>query len=249
MKGTKVDAFFNPKTETQHKDQQVFFKETLPRLQMHLQKVLTEKKGVKWNVMYHCTLSMPDPYREVLRTHEGYFHTPHPITTTYPQQLSKQLNAALETVEERMSTFMQAGSGWTLEENNALVLEMVDYQPIGASSYIELPKDVYDTKSIVNVKNEDQQCFKWSILAALHPADHHAERITHYQPFEEELNFNGIDFPVTVDQISKFEKLNSNISVTVLGIDEPEKKEEDPSKLFPLRVADQQQENHVVLLY
>ena len=249
MKGAKVDAFFKPKTEAQRTDQQIFFKETLPRLQAHLQKVLREKKAVKWNLMYHCTLTMPDPYRQVVRTHEGYFRTPHPITSTYPQQLSEQLNATLETIEERMSTFMQAGSGWTLEENNALVLEMVDYQPIGASSYIELPKDVYDTKSIVNVKNEDQQCFMWSILAALHPADYNPQRITHYQPFEEELNFNGIDFPVTVDQISKFEKLNSNISVTVLGIDEPEKKEEDPSKLFPLRVADQQQENHVVLLY
>ena len=176
---------------------------------------------------------MPDNYRQVLRTHVGYFRTPHPITSTYPQRLREQLNAALETMEERMSTFMQAGSGWTLEENNALVLEMVEYNPIGGTSYIQLPKDVYDTKSIVNVKNDDQACFKWSILAALHPADHHAERITNYQPFEEELNFNGIDFPVTVDQISKFEKLNPDISVTVLGIDEPEKKRKRSIRFIP----------------
>ena len=77
---------------------------------------------------------------------------------------SEQNNLELETVEERMALFAQAGSGWTLEQNHALVLEMVDYQPIGASSYIELPKDIYDTKSIVNVKNEDQKCFMWSGL-------------------------------------------------------------------------------------
>ena len=52
-----------------------------------------------------------------------------------------------------------------------------------------------------------------------------------------------------MDQISKFEKLNPGISITVLGIDEPEKKGQDPSKLFPLRVPEHQQENHVVLLY
>ena len=62
LKGAKVDAFFHPKTETQLMDQQVFFKETLPRLQAHLQKVLKEKKGIKWNLMYHCTLEMPDKY-------------------------------------------------------------------------------------------------------------------------------------------------------------------------------------------
>ena len=51
MKGVKVDAFFYPKTETQVMDQQVFFKDTLTRLERHLHKVLKEKKGVKWNLM------------------------------------------------------------------------------------------------------------------------------------------------------------------------------------------------------
>ena len=248
LKGAKVDAFFKPKTESQRTDQQVFFKETLPRLQAHLQKVLSEKKGIKWNLMYHCTLSMEDEYQTEPRIHNGYFRTPHPIISLYPQQLSEQLPMTMEAVEERMATFMQAGSGWTLQENHALVLEMVDYTPIGGSTYIELPKDVYDTKSIVNVKNEDQACFKWAVLSALHPAEHHAERLSHYQPYSEELNLNGIEFPVTVDEIGKFEKLNPEISVTILGYEKPEKKEEK-SGLFPLRVPDQQQENHVVLLY
>ena len=249
MKGVKVDAFFHPKTEPQRKDQQVFFQETLPRLKAHLQKVLEEKKGIKWNLMYHCTLTMHDPYRQVLRTHQGYFRTPHPLISLYPQQLTEQLNAALETIEEKMSIFAQAGSGWTLEANQALVLEMTDYQPIGGSTYIELPKDVYYTKSIVNIKNEDQACFMWSVLASLHPADHHAERIIHYQPFKDELNLTGIEFPLTIDQIPKFERLNPDISVTVLGIDIPENEEKDSSKLFPLRVPDKQQDHHIVLLY
>ena len=92
---------------------------------------------------------------------------------------------------------MQAGSGWVLEENNALALEMAEYTAIGGSSYLELPRDIFHTKAVINIKNEDQECFKWSILAALHPATHHAERIFYYQPFKEELNFSGINFPVT----------------------------------------------------
>ena len=72
MKGAKVDVFFHPKTEPQKVDQQVFFKETLPRLDKHLQKVLQETKSVKWNLMYHCTLEMPDKYRTEPMTYEGY---------------------------------------------------------------------------------------------------------------------------------------------------------------------------------
>ena len=250
MKGVKVDAFFYPKTKPQTMDQQIFFKDTLPRLEAHLKHVLKEKKGVKWNLMYHCTLEMPDKYRTEPLKYDGYFRTPNPLISTYPQQLRGQLNMAMETIEERMATFMQAGSGWTLSRNHALVLEMVDYQPLGGGSYIELPKDIYNTKAVVNVKNKDKECFKWSVLAALHPADHHAERLTHYQPYKDDLNFEGINFPVTIDQISKFEKQNPGISVTVIGIDEPEKKRVVPrSVLFPLRVSDQQLEKHVVLLY
>ncbi|CAH3040626.1 unnamed protein product, partial [Porites lobata] len=252
MKGAKVDAFFHPKTETQLMDQQVFFKETLPRLERHLQKVLKEKKGIKWNLMYHCTLTMPDKYRTEPLKYEGYFRTPNPLISTYPQQLREQLNMAMETVEERMATFMQAGSGWILSRNHAVVLEMVDYQPLGGSSYIELPKDMYDTKAIVNVKNQDQECFKWSVLAALHPTLKNAERVSKYHEYKDELIFDGINFPLTIDQIPKFEKQNPGISVTVIGIDKPERSKKGvvlPSIMLPLRVPDQQLEKHVVLLY
>ena len=248
MKGAKVDAFFYPKTQGQLKDQQVFFKETKARLHAHLRNVL-EKKSVKWNLVYHVTLTMHDSYQQEMRTHQGYFRTPHPLVTLYPQQLPEQLSEAMETVSESMSIFAQAGSGWTLEANRSIILEMVDYRPIGGTSYIELPKNIFDTKSIVNVQNDDQQCFMWAVLAALHPADFHAERVIHYEPYTEELNFTGIEFPVTVDQISKFERLNPEISVTVLGIDIPDNEVKEASKVFPLRVPNSQQEHHIVLLY
>lgn len=103
---------------------------------------------------------------------------------------------------------------------------------------------------MINVKNQDQECFRWSVLAALHPAGHHGERISHYQPYKEELNFEGINFPVTVDQISKFEKNYPGTSVTVIGIEEEKTNQGvKQSCLFPLRVPDKQLKSHVVLLY
>lgn len=200
--------------------------------------------------MYHFTMSMPNKYKDHPLRYSPYFRTPHPISSTYPQQLKEQLNASMEVLEERMSTFMKAGSRWTLEENHTLALEMVDYEPIGGSSYLELPKDIYDTKAVINVKNEDQQCFKWSILAALHPASKDAQRITKYQEYKDELNFTGINFPVTIDQIGKFEKNNPRISVTVIGVEEEKTKHgAKQSCSLSLRVPDKQLENHVVLLY
>ena len=190
-----------------------------------------------------------------------HFRLEHPITLTYPEQLQEQIDASMEVLEERMSIFAQAGSGWTLHENHALILEMDTYEPLQGSSYIELPKDIHDTKAVVNIKNDDQQCFKWFILAALHPASNHVERLTNYQDYKDELNFDGIEFPVPIHQISKFEKQNSGISITVIGIKKKKKKEvqntrkegeKKTNKMFTLmsmRVPDNKLQNHVSLLY
>ena len=117
-----------------------------------------------------------------------------------------------------MSMFAQAGYGQTLQQNHSLILEMDTYEPLQESSYIKLPKDIHDTKAVVNIKKEDLECFKQSILAALHPASENAHRVTKYKEYTDELNFEGISFPVTIDEISKFEKQTPGISITVIGI-------------------------------
>ena len=60
---------------------------------------------------------------------------------------------------------------------------------------------------VINIKNNDDKCFMWSILAALHPAPYHPERITHYKQYESKLNFKGMDFPIRSDEMTlrKFE--------------------------------------------
>ena len=77
---------------------------------------------------------------------------------------------------------------------------------------LNFPKDIHE------FKNEDLECFKWSILAALHPASKDAQCVTKYQEYKDELNFEGINFSMTIDKISKFEKQHPGISVTVIGI-------------------------------
>ena len=58
-----------------------------------------------------------------------------------------------------------------------------------------------------------------SVLASINPVSCDAERLYHYQQFQDELDFSGIEFPVTVDKIDKFECQNK-ISVNVFGFDD-----------------------------
>ena len=51
------------------------------------------------------------------------------------------------------------------------------YGPLGGSSYNTLPKFLAANKSIINLKNEDDEGLKWAITRALNPVENHPERI------------------------------------------------------------------------
>ena len=85
------------------------------------------------------------------------------------------------------------------------------------SSYIATPKGIEGKKAVVNVQNDDDKCFMWAVLSAMHPVKVNTERLNNYTEFENEIDFTCISFPVTVDDIPKFEMMN-NIPISVYSI-------------------------------
>ena len=67
-------------------------------------------------------------------------------------------------------------------------------------------------------RNEDDQCFKWAVTRALNPVNRNAERIDKNlrKQAEKQLKWDGIEFPVSLKDIGKFEKSN-DLSVNVFG--------------------------------
>ena len=119
-----------------------------------------------------------------------------------------------QVIQREMEEFAERDSGWSLRQILSLTININKFEPMKGSSYIPLPKEMLTKKACVNVQNKDNQCFKWSILAALHPKKYNLERVSLYKKFESELNFDGIQFPVTLKQINKFDKQN-HVSVNV----------------------------------
>ena len=75
-------------------------------------------------------------------------------------------------------------------------------------------------KAIINPKNENQECFKWAVIAALRweEINNNPERISKLKRFEKDFDWSGIGFPVSFKDISKFEFRNQ-ISINVLAIE------------------------------
>ena len=140
-----------------------------------------------------------------------------------------------EMVEEILEEIDMArdaeGSGWRFEKVEKLVLHTTRWEPVNAGSYIELPQELKNRKAIINMKNQDDKCFMWCVLRALNPKDNHPERIDNdLKNKVDTLNIEGIQYPVSLRGIDRFEHLNPEISITVLGYNEEE-------KVYPLKVS------------
>ncbi|GES96027.1 hypothetical protein GLOIN_2v1882929 [Rhizophagus clarus] len=97
-------------------------------------------------------------------------------------------------------------------------IEISDFNPIGPTAHIALSETLpKHNNGIINIQNDDDWCFGWSVLGALHPVKVHPERNPHrlYGGFVEELNMDDIPVPVPVSTpvYEKFEENNLEIKI------------------------------------
>ena len=131
---------------------------------------------------------------------------------------------------DKISIFQRNGSGWYFKEVSSLEIHIVDYNQLKAPVIFYFQIFLMRKKAIINMKNKDNKCFLWSVLRYLHPIENHEERLTDIRKYENDLNFKGIDFPVKLKDITKFENQNPHLpGINVFSIN-------DNNKIHPLRL-------------
>ena len=75
-------------------------------------------------------------------------------------------------------------------------------------------------KAIINPQNDDEECFKWAVIAALEWTDikSHPERVSNLRKFLDNYDLSGLEFPVSIKDIGVF-KTKNNVSVNVLAVE------------------------------
>jgi len=111
---------------------------------------------------------------------------------------------------------------------------------------LRLPKIIADRKAVLNIKNEDNECFLYCVAAHLYPSEDqkHAFRSHQYRQHFDKFDTTGLTFPMTVDQLNKFERQNPQIGINVVTI------EGDDCNVVPLYASKfvNQRPNHANLL-
>ena len=178
-----------------------------------------DKHQYKVCLVFHVQLMKNNP-SDTTKTEEAYFRS-NVITILSAHAIDEAVQKAFAEIERRIEKWPNEGSGWVITKVLNVYLDIAKYTPLKGSSFPELPKYLKSKKAIINVKNNDQQCLKWTLLSALHPVEHgsHPDRLLKYIAHDNKLNFTGIDFPTPLSQIPEVEHLN-NLSINVFGYSE-----------------------------
>ena len=90
------------------------------------------------------------------------------------------------------------------------------------------------------MKNNDDQCFKWSVARALHPVEKNSERVSkELKDQSERLDWSGLKFPVDLKQIIIFEKNNPQTSINVFGFE---------GDVYPMRLSKRSEREQTINL-
>ena len=126
------------------------------------------------------------------------------------QEISAVIDEISDSIE--MDNFL-IKSGYTVKKINNVTI-VSHNENIYGSSYISLPKKLKSKKCCINIKNKDNKCFLWCIIAHFYLIDNkditHVDRLSNYNKKEliEKYNFDNISFPVEPKHIPVFERDN-----------------------------------------
>jgi hypothetical protein len=134
-----------------------------------------------------------------------------------------------------------------LKETRNIDLRVATHDPTRAGSYLKLPTIIRNSKTVLNIQDNDNLCAIWCILAHIFPKYIHHFRSTNpnaYKEHRSQINTGYLQFPLRIRDVGKLECLN-NLSINIYSLDHK-------SHVIPIRISNEKEvpeERIIDLLY
>ena len=189
-----------------------------------MKQLLPQMKGIKFIETLTIYFEQQNENQTVSRI--GYFNS-KPKTITNANDFQESLDVNVEQIMNDIHKWISEGSAWLIKSINGHYINIIKYEPLSGSSYIQLPTELqHHQKGLINLQNRDNQSFRWCHIRHLNPQKKGPQRIKKIdKSFVKQLNYDNIEFPVSIKQYNKIETQNS-ININVFGY---EKKQPYPT--------------------
>ena len=162
---------------------------------------------------------------DTVKVSPGYLSTQIPLTIT-KASYKNVIDNQLAELKAKIETFVDIKSGYKFEEITKFDIDMFETKALRGSSYIPTPEKYSNPKcGLVNIKNEDQECFRWCMLYHQSDKHKHVQNITSLKKIEDKYDYTGIEFPADYNDVTNFEELNK-VSIFAYSISEKYQKTE-----------------------
>ena len=130
---------------------------------------------------------------------------------------------AVKQLINRVVDFQNTGSGWVLDRMVSLNTTLWKFTPLGGQKWHKLSPWITRTKCVRNIKNTDDQCFMWAVIAGMYQpmiGKDSTDPLSYPNEAENFPDFTDTSKSVTLNKIKTFEKNNPHISVNVFATKE-----------------------------
>ena len=149
--------------------------ETKKVIEHYLNKELGELKGFKYIETLKMTFEKQLGGEIITKT--VYFNS-KTKTLINENEINEVLQTSRQELMKTIGQWISEGSGWTIQSVDGHYINLTKYEPLKGTSYIELPTELKNpAKGLINLKNKDNECFRWCNIRYLNPQGKDPQRI------------------------------------------------------------------------
>ena len=220
------------------------FTKTKALVESHLENLVKDMKGFKFIETLEVTFqkdTIDSKTGKHVSIYKMAFFNGRAKTITKVDDIEPELNMSRQEILNVIDKWVSEGSRWVIDQIDSHYINVTLYKPLNGSSYIELPTELRNSKKgLINMKHEDEECFRWCHIRHLNPQIKYPERIKKEdKKMINELNYNGINFPLSQKHYNKVEKQNS-IRIILFGYED--------GQPFPIHISKQMFKDQMNLL-
>ena len=140
---------------------------TRKAVKYHIIKALSAMKGLKFIETLKVTFSKA---KDDGLIYKSAFFNSKPQTIINNLSISESLQTSKQQILNFVAQWISLGSGWVIQSVDSHFINLVKYEPLKGSSYIQLPTELRNSaKGLINLKNDDNECFRWCHTRHLNP--------------------------------------------------------------------------------
>ena len=220
------------------------FAKTRALVESHLGNLLKNMKGFKFIETLKATfekVTLDSKTGKHVSIYKTAFFNCKAKTITKASDIEHELNISRQEILNVIDNWVSEGSGWNIDRIDSHDINITTYVPLHGSSDIELPTKLRNPKKgLINIKNKNDECFRWCHIRHLNPQEKNPQRINKVdKEMINELNYDRIEFPVSQKHYKNAKKQN-NIRINVFGYEK--------GQPFPIHISKENFEDQMNLL-